>query len=82
MFLLLQRWLSLAEIGWLIAASLPVGWADRLCRTASIQPPTGMPGPGALGIMVEEVFGVRAQIRRTCGSPEGFGAPHRREIGV
>ena len=29
-FLLLQRWLSPAEIGWLIAASLPVGWADRL----------------------------------------------------
>ena len=25
-FLLLQRWLSPAEMGWLIAASLPVGW--------------------------------------------------------
>ena len=25
-FLLLQRWLSPAEIGWLIAVSLPVGW--------------------------------------------------------
>jgi len=25
-FLLLQRWLSPAEIGWLVAASLPVGW--------------------------------------------------------
>ena len=25
-FLLLQRWLSPAEIGWLIAASLPLGW--------------------------------------------------------
>ena len=25
-FLLLQRWLSPAEIGWLVAASLPIGW--------------------------------------------------------
>ncbi len=25
-FLLLQRWLAPAEIGWLVAASLPIGW--------------------------------------------------------
>ena len=28
------------------------------------------------------VFGVRAPIHRACGSPEGGGASHRREMGV